>query len=95
MLYVLSHVVTYSCIIYTPYSPAWGVLTITYSLLYIYTNYNFIMGVVAVPDLRAMLGGSNVRYGKHFCITVCRSGCYTVSVVRNREAVASRRLVLH
>ena len=21
-----------------------------------YTNYNFIMGVVAVPDLRAMLG---------------------------------------
>ena len=57
-----------------------------------YTNYNFIMGVVAVPDLRAMLG---VRYGKHFCIEVCRSGCFTVSVVRSREAVASQRLVLH
>ena len=58
-----------------------------------YTNYNFIMGVVAVPDLRAILGV--VKCPKHFCIEVCRSGCFTVSVVRSREAVASRRLVLH
>ena len=59
-----------------------------------YTNYNFIMGVVAVPDLRAMLGVVKCPlryiYGKHFCIEVCRSGCFTVSVVRSREAVASR-----
>ena len=64
--------------------------------LFHHDHYNIIMGVVAVPDLCAMLGVvkcplreaflSNLKY------SVCRSGCFTVSVVRSRQAVASRRL---